>query len=75
MPSKEAMSTTDPASSTPPANNLRQPKKRFVGRRTAEAQTQKETSQDHRDVESTVIQKGESFFFPLCLRLDVQEIK
>ena len=37
-------------------SNLRQPKKRFVGRRTADAQAQKDGSQ--KDVESTSVQKG-----------------
>lgn len=36
--------------------SLRQPKKRFVGRRTADAQAQKDGRQ--KDVESTSVQKG-----------------
>jgi len=46
-------------SPAPEANNsnLRQPKKRFVGRRTAEAQAQQNGSQN--DVETTTVQKGE----------------
>lgn len=39
-------------------HNLRQPKKRFVGRRTAEAQAQQNGSQN--DVETTTVQKGKS---------------
>jgi len=41
-------------------SNLRQPKKRFVGRRTAEAQAQQNGSQN--DVETTTVQKGEHIF-------------
>jgi 2-(3-amino-3-carboxypropyl)histidine synthase len=41
------------------ASNLRQPKKRFVGRRTADAQAQKDVSPSSNDVESTSIQRGE----------------
>lgn len=44
------------ASIPPSASHLRQPKKRFVGRRTAQAQ--KESGPDPKDVESTVIQKA-----------------
>lgn len=36
---------------------LRQPKKRFVGRRTADAEAQKDPS-TQKDVESTSVQKG-----------------
>lgn len=39
------------------ASQLRQPKKRFVGRRTADALAQKEPA-GQTDVESTQIQKG-----------------
>jgi 2-(3-amino-3-carboxypropyl)histidine synthase len=38
-------------------SQLRQPKKRFVGRRTADAQAQKEPTGQN-DVESTQVQKG-----------------
>lgn len=45
------------SSETPQANaSLRQPKKRFVGRRTADAQAQ--SSPSVQDVESTSVQKG-----------------
>ena len=37
-------------------SQLRQPKKRFVGRRTADAQAQKDPASP--DVESTEVQKG-----------------
>ncbi|RAH41883.1 2-(3-amino-3-carboxypropyl)histidine synthase [Aspergillus brunneoviolaceus CBS 621.78] len=47
--------SNQPTTSSAP---LRQPKKRFVGRRTADAQAQKEGSSDHQDVESTSIQKA-----------------
>ena len=40
----------------PAGQSLRQPKKRFVGRRTADAQAQKDSSQ--KDVESTSLQRG-----------------
>lgn len=49
------------ASIPPSASHLRQPKKRFVGRRTAQAQ--KESGPDPKDVESTVIQKGKPLIF------------
>lgn len=39
-------------------NPLRQPKKRFVGRRTADAQAQKDSSSSQQDVESTSVQRG-----------------
>ncbi|GAB1204900.1 Diphthamide biosynthesis protein 1 [Aspergillus pseudonomiae] len=48
----------DTTANGPPANGtLRQPKKRFVGRRTADAQAQKEQSSSQNDVESTSIQR------------------
>jgi 2-(3-amino-3-carboxypropyl)histidine synthase len=40
-----------------PATQMRQPKKRFVGRRTADAQAQKDTT-SQKDVESTAVQTG-----------------
>lgn len=43
--------------STPQGSQLRQPKKRFVGRRTADAQTQNDSTRQG-DVESTAVQKG-----------------
>lgn len=46
------------ANGSPVNSTLRQPKKRFVGRRTADAQAQKEQSSSQNDVESTSIQKG-----------------
>lgn len=39
------------------ASQMRQPKKRFVGRRTADAQAQKDTT-SQKDVESTAVQTG-----------------
>lgn len=46
----------DPTTQTSP---LRQPKKRFVGRRTADAQAQKDGgSSSQQDVESTSVQRG-----------------
>lgn len=39
------------------ASQMRQPKKRFVGRRTAEAQAQKDATSQN-DVESTAVQTG-----------------
>jgi hypothetical protein len=42
------------------ASQLRQPKKRFVGRRTADAQAQKDTT--GQDVESTAVQTGMHIF-------------
>lgn len=46
----------DPTTQTSP---LRQPKKRFVGRRTADAQAQKDAgSGSQQDVESTSVQRG-----------------
>ncbi|KAF7594057.1 Diphthamide biosynthesis protein 1 [Aspergillus hancockii] len=47
-----------PVNGSPPSNPLRQPKKRFVGRRTADAQAQKEQSSSQQDVESTSIQRA-----------------
>ncbi|KAG2413330.1 diphthamide biosynthesis protein [Aspergillus terreus] len=41
----------------PPTNTLKQPKKRFVGRRTADAQAQKDPSAQQ-DVESTSVQRA-----------------
>ncbi|KAL5362583.1 putative diphthamide synthesis protein-domain-containing protein [Aspergillus floccosus] len=41
----------------PPTNTLKQPKKRFVGRRTADAQAQKDPS-TQQDVESTSVQRA-----------------
>lgn len=49
-------------------SNLRQPKKRFVGRRTADAQAQKDTPQN--DVETTTVQKGKHI---LCIKGISQE--
>lgn len=40
-----------------PGSQMRQPKKRFVGRRTAEAQAQKDSATQN-DVESTAVQTG-----------------
>ena len=40
-----------------PGSQMRQPKKRFVGRRTAEAQAQKDSA-SQTDVESTAVQTG-----------------
>lgn len=40
-----------------PGGQMRQPKKRFVGRRTAEAQAQKDSTGQN-DVESTAVQTG-----------------
>jgi hypothetical protein len=49
-------SMEDPTAQTSP---LRQPKKRFVGRRTADAQAQKDGgSGSQQDVESTSVQRG-----------------
>jgi 2-(3-amino-3-carboxypropyl)histidine synthase len=48
------MEETDTA--TVPHPQTRQPKKRFVGRRTADAQAETETSADRTD--TTAIQKG-----------------
>jgi 2-(3-amino-3-carboxypropyl)histidine synthase len=48
---------------TASSSNLRQPKKRFVGRRTADAQAQKDASSSSKDVESTSIQRGEGPVF------------
>jgi len=42
---------------TSQGNSLKQPKKRFVGRRTADAQAQKEPG-SQQDVESTSVQRG-----------------
>ncbi|GMF72254.1 unnamed protein product [Aspergillus oryzae] len=42
------------ANGSPVNSTLRQPKKRFVGRRTADAQAQKEQSSSQNDVESTI---------------------
>lgn len=39
------------------ASQMRQPKKRFVGRRTADAQAQKDAT-SQKDVESTAVQTG-----------------
>lgn len=46
--------TTDDGSQ---AGQMRQPKKRFVGRRTADAQAQKDST-GQTDVESTAVQTG-----------------
>lgn len=43
--------------SNAPGSQMRQPKKRFVGRRTAEAQAQKDSAGKN-DVESTAVQTG-----------------
>lgn len=43
---------------TSSSSNLRQPKKRFVGRRTADAHAQKDASISSKDVESTSVQRG-----------------
>jgi 2-(3-amino-3-carboxypropyl)histidine synthase len=45
--------------------SLRQPKKRFVGRRTADAQAQ--SSPSVQDVESTSIQKGMQPVLPISV--------
>lgn len=58
------------ASIPPSASHLRQPKKRFVGRRTAQAQ--KETGPDPKDVESTVIQKGKHLYFHRFLDKEIK---
>ncbi|PLB47786.1 putative diphthamide biosynthesis protein [Aspergillus steynii IBT 23096] len=47
----------DQTANNAPNGQLRQPKKRFVGRRTADAQAQKDTS-SQKDVESTSVQKA-----------------
>ncbi|GKZ74060.1 diphthamide biosynthesis protein 1 [Aspergillus niger] len=47
-----------PEDSVPSSAPLRQPKKRFVGRRTADAQAQKDSSSTAQNVETTSIQKA-----------------
>ncbi|THC92244.1 hypothetical protein EYZ11_008276 [Aspergillus tanneri] len=46
-----------PTTNDTSSSQFRQPKKRFVGRRTADAQAPKDVSSSQRDVESTSIQK------------------
>jgi 2-(3-amino-3-carboxypropyl)histidine synthase len=53
-------STEDGSQAT---GQMRQPKKRFVGRRTAEAQAPKEST-GQKDVESTAVQTG--IYHRLC---------
>jgi hypothetical protein len=51
------MEDTTPAD--PARTQTRQPKKRFVGRRTADAQAQTENLSASKDGETTAVQKGE----------------
>lgn len=55
-------------------NQLRQPKKRFVGRRTADAQAQKDST-SQADVETTAVQKGMHGLSALDGSLLIQEIQ
>lgn len=55
----EKMENQSPA--VQPVSQTRQPKKRFVGRRTADAQAQKDAPASQ-EGDSTAVQKGQYFF-------------